>query len=62
MSGDLNKAAQRDAIERHRVAASQGIQVYSMSMVRSHHCETGKATLGRFRLSDDRQMASSSEA
>ena len=53
--GDLDQTPERHALQRHRVAAPQRVQVNAMAMVGGDHGQTGEAALGRFRLQDLRQ-------
>jgi hypothetical protein len=53
MARDLDQGTQRDAIKGGREAASQGVQVNAMAVVRGHHGEARKAAFRRFRLSND---------
>ena len=56
MARDLDEGTQRDAVERRRVAAPQGVQVNPMTVVGGHHGQAGEAAFGRFRLPNDGQM------
>src|SRR3954452_2045809 len=62
MARHLNEGAQRDAIERGRVATSQGVQIKLVAVVGGHHGQAGKATFGRFRLPNDGQLFPGREA
>src|SRR3954447_17654548 len=54
---DLDEGAERDTVERGRIAASQGVQVEAVAVVGGHHGQAGKAAFRRFCLPNNRQMS-----
>src|SRR4051812_3829150 len=59
--GDLDHAAQRDALERDRVPAPQRVQVDAVAMVAGDHGEAGEAAFRGLVLQDARQPAAAAE-
>src|SRR5215204_3358488 len=56
---DLDESAKRDAVERGRITAPQGIQVNAMAVVGRDHGQAGEAAFRRLRLPNARQIAPS---
>src|SRR3954468_16209540 len=49
-----HQSAERNAVERHRMRATQSIEIKQAAVIRSHHRQAGKPTLCSLRLADYR--------
>jgi hypothetical protein len=57
----LDHAAQGDALQRHRVAAPQRVQVDAVAVVGGDHGQAGEAAFGGLGLQDARQAPAAAE-
>jgi hypothetical protein len=62
VNGDLDQRPQSRPIQRYRIPSSKGVEVDAVTVKRGHHRKAGQPALGRFGLSDERQVPATAEA